>query len=152
MSFCTSCGTQMPDNVNFCSNCGRPMDAVYSEDVDIENNKGMAALAYFLFFVPMLAGKHKTSPYVKYHTNQGTVLFLVTLGGYAIISFLVYIAALFIMLSFSVRKMIFLFNIAAGVLIFFSVAVITWFIIGIVHALKGKTEQLPIIGGINIIK
>ena len=46
---------------------------LYSKE-DIENNTVMAVLAYIIFLIPLLAAKD--SPYAKYHTNQGIVLFL----------------------------------------------------------------------------
>ena len=43
---------------------------------DVQSNKVMAILAYFgiLFLIPLLAAKE--SPFARYHTNQGLVLFL----------------------------------------------------------------------------
>ncbi len=44
---------------------------------DIEDNKVMSVVAYILFFIPLIAGTYKTSPYTKFHTNQGTVLAII---------------------------------------------------------------------------
>jgi len=48
---------------------------------DVEQNKGMAIIAYILFFIPILTGDHKKSRFVMYHTNQGLVLFYSALAG-----------------------------------------------------------------------
>lgn len=39
------------------------------------DNKGMAYLAYIIFFIPLLTDA-KQDPFVKYHVGQGLVLFL----------------------------------------------------------------------------
>ena len=39
-------------------------------------NTMMAVIAYILFFVPLLTGDAKKDSFVKYHTKQGLVLFL----------------------------------------------------------------------------
>ena len=39
----------------------------------------MAIIAYILFFVPLLTGDRKKSPFVKFHTNQGYEKILILL-------------------------------------------------------------------------
>ena len=88
---------------------------------DVEQNKGMAAIGYIgiLFLIPLLA--KKDSPFAQYHAKQGMVLFI--------------------------------FEIAASILSF--IPVVGWvlpiaglvlFIIGLMNALGGKKEPLPVIG------
>ena len=104
MAFCEKCGTKIEEGAKFCSNCGNtvgaPSDSVQPQAeekkndlsdkvaslnntadtteefdaADIEKNKLMAVLAYIIFLIPLLAAKD--SPFAKYHTNQGLVLFL----------------------------------------------------------------------------
>jgi uncharacterized membrane protein len=97
MAFCGNCGTQTADGVKFCPSCGKEIGAAPAQQAppvqpqqqyqqaatpqnDAEANKMMAILSYILFFIPLLTGAHKTSPFVKYHANQGTVLFLLALA------------------------------------------------------------------------
>ncbi len=98
---------------------------------DIEQNKVYAILAYIgiLFLVPLLAAKD--SPYAKFHTNQGLVLFLfsIALGVIGPIPVLGWIAAV------------------AGSIIAF-----VFMIIGIVNAAQGECKPLPLIGEIELIK
>ena len=39
-----------------------------------DNDRLMAVVAYVLFFVPLLMGSR--SPFVRFHTNQSTVIFI----------------------------------------------------------------------------
>ncbi|KJR49239.1 hypothetical protein UF75_0317 [Desulfosporosinus sp. I2] len=46
---------------------------------DIEQNKTMAALAYFLFFLPLIACKD--SQYGRFYANQGLLVLILSVGG-----------------------------------------------------------------------
>ena len=98
---------------------------------DIEANKIMAVLAYILFLIPLLAAKE--SPYAKYHTNQGLILFLAGIV-VSIAGSIIPILGWFIILP-------------VGCII---VAVLG--IMGIINAWKGVAKDLPIIGKMRIIK
>ena len=101
---------------------------------DAEENKGMAIVAYLLFFVPLLTGDYKKSPFVKFHTNQGTVLFIFSVGGWIISSILMLILIGFIL----------------GLVV--AIASLVFFIIGIINVLNGRMTPLPLIGKFEIIK
>ena len=118
---------------------------------DAQDNKTMAILAYILFFIPLLTGAHKTSPFVKYHTNQGTVLCIATVA-YSVVS-----AILRSIIRVPVRVL----GVAAGyytpvwlstILMLLSIPFLVLCILGIINAVNGKTQPLPVIGGITIIK
>jgi uncharacterized membrane protein len=98
---------------------------------DVEQNKIYAVLAYIgiLFIIPLLAAKD--SPFAKFHANQGCVLFIasVILGVVAVIPVLGWLAA-------------FVGGIGTLVLA----------IMGIINAINGKMEKLPLIGDIELIK
>ena len=96
---------------------------------DIEKNKAMGLLAYILFFIPLLAAKD--SPFAKYHTNQGFVLFLS------------YIVA-------SVLWIIPILGWIAAPIVYIAVTVLS--IMGIINALGGKAINLPIVGKLKIFK
>lgn len=102
----------------------------------------MAILAYLFFFVPLLVGAHKTSPFVRFHTNQGTVLFIcgVIYGvAYPILSI---ILALIPIIGWII---IFLLGLAG-------IMFLVWLIMGIVNASQGQLKPLPFIGKFEIVK
>jgi uncharacterized membrane protein len=101
---------------------------------DAEQNKGMAVIAYILFFIPLLTGDHKKSRFVMYHTNQGLVLFLFSVGGWIVSSIL-----MLILIGFLLMFVI-------------GIASLVFFIIGIINALNGKMKPLPLIGKFTILK
>jgi Predicted membrane protein len=99
------------------------------EQKDVEDNKIMGVLAYIIFIVPLLVAKE--SPFARFHTNQGFLVFLLyfACGVIAIIPFIGWVIAL--------------------VGWFFGLACI---IMGIINALGGQKKPLPIIGKYEIIK
>ena len=157
MAFCNKCGQQIDDNVQTCPNCGAPngvagnaqnfvnnftntADSTAQFDPqDIQNNKVMALLAYlgFLFLIPLLAAPN--SRFARYHANQGLVLFIfeaiagVVTGIICVIPFVGWIIG----------------GILSGAVGIFGL-VLT--ILGIVNAANGQAKQLPLIGGITILK
>lgn len=88
-------------------------------------NTGMAVIAYIVFFVPLLTGDAKKDEFVNFHTKQGLVLFLLMLALNIINLILPALATITSILS-----------LAAFVLL----------IIGVMNAVKGRKEPLPIIG------
>lgn len=98
---------------------------------DIQENKVYAILAYLgiLFLVPLLAAKD--SPFARYHTNQGVLLFIagIICNMLAIVPILGWIAA-----------------------VIGNIIILVFRIIGIINAFKGEAKELPIIGHIEIIK
>lgn len=155
MLTCKQCGTQVEENIKFCTNCGAPIEAPAEQasapavDLsakltelnntadttaeydaqDIEKNKVMALLAYIIFLIPLLAAKD--SKFARFHTNQGLVLFL---GG--IISSVV---AVIPVIGWIIAPI-------AGLVI----TVLA--VIGIINALNGKAKELPVIGKFKILK
>ncbi len=95
---------------------------------DIQQNKVIAALAYLIFFLPLIAAKD--SEFGKFHANQGLVLLL----AFVIVNFLYIIPILG--------------WIAAPLL---SIALTIIGILGAVSAYNGKAEELPVIGQFNLI-
>lgn len=92
---------------------------------DVEKNKTMAIVAYFIFFLPLLTDA-KDSKFVKFHVNQ------------ALLVFLTYVAAGFLSL--------FLIG-----LILYPVAFVLW-VLGLINAANGEMKRLPVIGSVEIIK
>lgn len=86
-------------------------------------NIGMAIVAYFLFFVPLLT-ESKNDPFVKYHVKQGLVLFIFAILCSVVVS------------SFYMFWLGSILNLAVLVLL----------VIGVMNAANGKEVELPLIG------
>ncbi|MBU0661155.1 hypothetical protein KKG22_03160 [Patescibacteria group bacterium] len=97
---------------------------------DIEKNKGMAALAYIIFFLPMLT-EAKDSPYAMFHANQGLVLLIL---------------AVLISMFGSLPLIGWFVIMPLGSLL----VIVLWFI-GIINAINGKMTELPLIGSFHLI-
>lgn len=98
---------------------------------DVEDNKVIAALAYIVFFLPLIVAKD--SEFGKFHANQGLLLLL--------LGFIVSIVGSIIPLIgwFIIGPVGGLFVLALG-------------IIGVVNALGGVEKELPLIGHFRILK
>lgn len=150
MAFCTNCGTQLPENAKACPNCGtfvagaqeqpqqepQPNDAQkaqtdftaqYTKE-DIEENKAMSVLAYLgiLLLIPMLVSPAKDSPYVRFHVNQGLLLFI----GWMVSGVLSFLCIGFIT----------------------SIICFVFMIMGIINVINGRAVELPLIGRYRLIK
>jgi uncharacterized membrane protein len=91
--------------------------------------------------VPLIAAKD--SPFARYHTNQGLVLFLAWLVlsiGVYIVSMIFYIIP---GLGYVLAQILNLAVLGAGLALM---------IMGIMAAAKGEMKPLPIIGNITILK
>lgn len=148
MAYCPKCGAKVEEGTSFCPNCGAKLNASgagktdFTEDLkkladtpdttanysaaDISNNKLMAVLCYLgiLWLIPFLAAKE--SPFVKYHLNQGLLVLILGLI-VAAISWIPLIGWL------------------CGVVVF------ALAIIGIVNAVNGKAQELPVIGRFKLL-
>jgi uncharacterized membrane protein len=99
-----------------------------------QKNTFLAAIAYVLFFVPLLA-KAKSDKFVEYHTKQGIGFFifaaalrgvLAALGGPPYVRFGSTLSALLLQPAHLV--------------------LIVLIVIGMANAFKGETKPLPVIG------
>ncbi|NEW06580.1 hypothetical protein GK047_11205 [Paenibacillus sp. SYP-B3998] len=100
------------------------------DSTDIQTNKGMAIVAYILFFIPLLAAKE--SKYAMYHANQGLTLFLATVIINILLGLIPFIGWLLLPLA----------NLALCILA----------ILGIVAAAQGQVKPLPLIGRYTLLK
>jgi len=112
------------------------------KDPDVEANKGMAILAYFIFFIPLVTGDYKKSPFVLYHTNQATILFITSIA--------ISVATSIIR---AVLRFVFwnwfgwgIFGLASTVLNTVMLIPIVLLILGVVNASNGVKKPLPVIG------
>ncbi len=106
------------------------------------NDKVMGVLCYipFVCLIPIILGG---SPFVRYHANQGLVLFIVdlilgTLIGICcgVISFIPVIGPIIA-------------GVAGGL---FGLIILVFVLCGIVHVVNGETKPLPGIGAITLLK
>ncbi len=100
---------------------------------DVEKNKTMAILAYFIFFLPLLTDA-KNSEFAKFHANQSLILLIASIALSVVSSIL----------------MIFLIGLIlwplGGLFIF-----VLW-VMGIMNASAGKMTRLPVLGKFDLIK
>lgn len=159
MKFCGNCGNKVEDNAKFCNSCGEVMDAenkagdtvtvqTTDEKKDAEDNKVMGILAYILFFIPLLAGP-KDSKFVKYHTNQGLILFIVFIAWVIIERIL---SALFTALFFRIPFLWSIIGLILWVLSLANFVFLAFAVIGIINVVNGAKKPLPIIGNFQILK
>lgn len=157
MATCKNCNTQVADGVKFCPSCGKDVNAAapaaqQADPSDVQENKGMAILAYLLFFVPLLAGTHKKSAFVKYHTNQGTVLFLAAIAVSIALSILSAIISAILTATMSWNALLAFASIFGIIWTVYGIAVTVLAVIGILNVVNGRMKPLPLIGKFNIIK
>lgn len=164
--FCKNCGKQLDDTIRFCDGCGEPTADAQSQTPPpqqgqqytapqyqqpyaqpnastSDNTKLFSILAYIgpLFLVGLLADPN--NPKVKFHVNQGLVLFLAEI----VLSIVVTI----------VNAVLVVMPVIGGLLVgLISLAqfgaTITLAIMGIMNAVKDEEKQLPFIGNFTIIK
>ena len=119
----------------------------YPQKSDAETNKWMAVLGYILFFIPIIVGAHKTSPFVKFHVNQGFLFFCLWLV-YSIVQNIV------IAIAFSTRVYSYgslyaygsQYLIVTTILGLIYIPIFILGVLGIINAATGKTKPLPLIG------
>jgi uncharacterized membrane protein len=128
-------------------------DAVEGEaaDPDVEQNKGIAVLAYILFLVPLVAAPN--SKYARYHANQGLLLFILLIVVCVAVAFLQ--GALFLarwgLESIPVLKAFF----TCGIWILQPALLMGWLalvIAGIINAANGLKKPIPVVGHWTLIK
>ncbi|HKY74090.1 MAG TPA: hypothetical protein VJ246_02135 [Patescibacteria group bacterium] len=99
--------------------------------VSSKKNTAMAAIAYVLFFIPLLTDAKKDS-FVMFHVKQSIVLLIAGVGWSIAAKFLYYIPVLGVIAGL------------AGLVI--DIFLLIVWVKGIMNALGGKTEELPVIG------
>ena len=96
-----------------------------AEAHDVSENKTMAILAYFIFFLPLLSGKK--SQFAMFHANQSLILLIIAVAISYIGSFVFFIGIV-------------------------NLGVFILWIMGIISAANGETKPLPLIGKYKILK
>lgn len=97
---------------------------------DIDDHRVISALAYFLFFLPLIFARD--SSYARFHANQGLLLFIVSnVGG--IILLLVP-------------------GLGWAILPLFTVAMLLFVVIGLRNGLAGERKRLPVFGQFDLLR
>lgn len=120
---------------------------------DAQDNKTMAWLSYLLFFIPLLTGAHKTSPFVKFHANQGTVLFLASAALSIVFGILSAIITAILTASIATwGAALTIASIFGFIWLALAIVITVFAIVGIINAVNGRMKPLPVIGRFTIIK
>lgn len=172
MAFCKNCGKQLEENKKFCASCGasvtqsqaaapenqpkqqqtaqQGVDRLVSiaqntkdetegmDKGDIEKNKVYGGLAYFLFFLPFICCPE--SKYGRFHANQGLLLLILSVASG------IFISILSAILTWRLWWLSSFISFVIGILIFIIG------VIGLINGFTGKAKELPVIGGVRIIK
>jgi len=161
--FCKGCGTKLSENAqqqqqqqqqnqqqqqqNFQQNAANFLQNTKDETAsmdpaDIEKNKTMGGLAYFLFFLPLIACPD--SKYGRFHANQGLLLLIVGAG-------LGILSSIFSAIVLAIAWwLLWWLPMLVNFVIWAAVLVIG--IIGLINGFTGKAKELPLIGRFRIIK
>ena len=128
--------TKAPEFDNIVNDFNNTVDTTFEfSENDIRSNKGMAVLSYIglLVLIPICLGNN--SKFVKYHANQGLVLFICSM----ILNFIGSI--------FSIIPVI-----GETLTVVLSLGVMILQIIGIVNVINGRAKELPIVGKYRVLK
>lgn len=112
------------------------------DPIDIKNNKAMAVFCYLgiLVLIPIFAVKN--SKFVRFHANQGLVLFIFSVA-YSIVTGI--IRSVFRWIAWPLYRM------AGALFPLLGLAFLALMIIGIVNVANGKAKELPVIGKLRIL-
>ena len=126
---------------NFILNTPRCKDQISPRD--ISDNKTLSIFSYFglLFLIPWLASKN--SRFARFHANQGLLLFLFTVAASIAVSIVTFIFGFIPVLGVIVNVIMWL---------VYYVAVIGYIVLGIYNVVKGRANELPVIGKFRLIK
>lgn len=97
---------------------------------DVQDNKTIAALAYILFFLPLLAARN--SRFAMYHANQGLLLLLALVAGNIVLGIIPLIGWILLPIL----------NLVGFI----------YLIIGVMNAVNGKVQPLPFMPKVDILK
>ena len=143
MKYCKNCGKQIEENKTLCEECEKADKNVFEQigdsikkiNVESDKNNGVAVLSYLglLLLIPLVL--FEKNKFVRFHVNQGLVLFIFDMICTAISFLMFFIPVVGIIISS-----------ALGIFSF------VLMILGIINACNNKMEKLPLIGGFEIIK
>ena len=138
---CDKCGKEIAEN-SVCD-CGQAADGQQTKASPADNRKIYCILSYIgiLWLVGLLV-QEKNDPKVRFHVGQGIILSIVNIG---LVLAIVIILAILSPLLFS--SAFFVYTILSTILwIGTWAATLVLMILGIVNAVNGKENKLPVIG------
>lgn len=164
--YCPNCGVPYQEGNNFCENCGKPLTSQHATaappsteppvppaapapTVNRSDNRTLfCVLSYIgiLWLIGMIVSPEKDDPRVRFHVGQGLLLSIFALvlsvfGGIFISVFdFIFSFDVFSWFGWMMRLFAGLLTLVAGML------TLALTIVGIVHAVQGKEEPLPVIG------
>ena len=111
------------------------------DPADIEKNKAMGGLAYFIFFLPLIACPE--SKYGRFHANQGLIYLIFSIACGIAMSI---VSVIFLSITWRLYWISSLFSFIIWL------AILAVGIVGLINGFSGKARELPFIGKIRIIK
>lgn len=129
MAYCRNCGAELKEEDKFCANCGAkvnedaPQQApATTSNTDIKMIYAFLAYLGILFVIPLVLCED--SEFVRFHTNQGIVLFIASLVC-AVVPIIGWIA---------------------------SIGVLVLMVTGLINVSNHEMKELPLIGKFRILK
>lgn len=95
-----------------------------------DSDKLFAILAYFIFFLPLLAAKD--SKLAMFHANQSLILLVISIGSW-------FVGMLVPVLGGMVASLV-------------GLGVFVLWILGLINASKGEMKPLPLVGNYTLLK
>lgn len=111
------------------------------DPVDIQKNKVMGGLAYFLFFLPLIACPE--SKYGRFHANQGLAYLFLWIAG-------VIVRGILSSVLYSITWRLYWVSSIVSAIIWLPILAVG--IIGLVNGFSGKAKKLPVVGKMRMIK
>ncbi|MEN6594637.1 MAG: zinc ribbon domain-containing protein [Clostridiaceae bacterium] len=133
MAFCSKCGTQIGEGEKVCPSCGTPVEGPVVTSGSNDTLMGVFAYLGILALIPYFSKGQ--SPFVRFHALQGMNLLILEIIAGVASGILSYVPVLG--------------GIVSWVLSLGSLALS---IIGIVNVANKEMKELPIVGGLQIIK
>ncbi|SDD79994.1 Uncharacterized membrane protein [Paenibacillus sp. UNCCL117] len=112
------------------SDQAEPPHSKAPEDADVKEHRTIAAAAYILFFLPLLAAKQ--SRFAMYHCNQGLILLLAALACNIVLGLIPLLGLFLVPLA--------------------NLGILALAVLGILNALNGAIKPLPLLGHLSLIK
>ena len=113
---------------------------------DIRAGKGASVLSYLglLILIPFLVPKYRENPYVRFHMNQGGMIF--------ILSVIINLAGNVLSAILKLIGLGFVAGILGVIIDVLQILIFALMVLGIVGVINGRAKELPLIGGIRIIR
>ena len=89
---------------------------------EIQSGKGMAAISYILFWLPLVIEEHRKNKFVMFHTSQSIVLVIASV-----------ICGIIAFITCGIGSILF-------------IPILVFEIMGIINASQGAVKELPLIG------